>query len=253
MDIAALPGVILTFVLGVIGALTFVFIAKQEAFPEFRPFVDIQARQKDLDTKRIELEKTDADIKRWEQALIDTTDSGKQSGLSGALESAKGRRTVAAQEMSVIQQALDNVQRQMRLVGVFCYLVLGGAFAAIGSNFLKVEGLDESLSGLLKPMVIGATWTSFLTAMGFNFGKAGAEKQLAGIKDDVKAAIDTLKADVSDITSKAVAAAEKAPQTAQPVMAEETSKEVEKTIADASEKIAKKLELGQARVYSSFR
>ena len=252
MDTTVLFKMFGTFILGLLGALAFVYIAKQQVLPEFRPFVDTQEKQKELDARKIALETTDADIKRLTLALVDATDGVKQVGIKGALEVEQKTRADIAQEILNQQRDLDGTQRQMRILGMVCYLLLGGVFAAIGSDFLKVEGLNESLSQLLKPMVIGATWTSFLTAMGFNFGKVGAEKQLDGIKTDVAASIETLKKDVSTITSKAVAAAEAAPQTAQPVMAKKTSEEVEKTITDASAKITRKLDLAQARVYSSF-
>jgi hypothetical protein len=67
------------------------------------------------------------------------------------------------------------------------YIGLGSVFAGSLSNSITVEGLEGALGNAVKPLVTGATWTSYLSVLGFRNEKKG--------KKDAESRVDSLSKD----------------------------------------------------------
>lgn len=208
------------FLLGALGALLTVYLAKQEVIPEFRPLFDTTEKEKEARRYQDHIEMTEKHIDDIEARLekehlppdeaarLETVINTRQSEL-------KDERTT----LQGLEREIKQNQIISRGLGFLFYIVLGGVFGALLTGLVHVEGWTGDLPKFFQSIVIGATWTSYLSTIGFRSGqKKEDETYQAGLQETAKK-IDALKKEVTDMVAKEVAKAETSEKVEQPVYA----------------------------------
>ena len=75
---------------------------------------------------------------------------------------------------------------------------------------VKIEGLSGDLPSYFQSIVIGATWITYLSAIGFRSGQAKADNIMEAGKKDAAELFDTFKKNITSRVERVVADAEKA-------------------------------------------
>ncbi len=186
------------FGLGVLGALVTIYIAKQEVIPEFRPFFDTIDTDQETKDLRKHTKKTREEIDDIQETLWKKTLPKEQfEQLSKALDTAQRELEDDRQRLEKLEREIKQGQVTTRLLGFVLYAVLGGAIAALLSDKVKVEGFDVTLPKQFQAIFVGASWTGFLSVLGFSTTPlASRAVNQAGEE------IDNLKKDMLDLIDR---------------------------------------------------
>jgi hypothetical protein len=153
------------YVLGALGALLTLYARSEEPIPAFRAFFDYETLEGELEKLKAEIKKDQETRKIYsEEYRNNNFDDKKFENLTKDIDDRiSDNDVIRARLEGKVQQA----QIIHRALGFIFYIVFGGLFAGLLSNVITVEGLDGTLGTAVKPIVLGATWTSYLTLLGF--------------------------------------------------------------------------------------
>jgi hypothetical protein len=154
----------------------------------------------DTEPIRVQVQKLDARLVEH-QADLDRTQSSFENGTLGperfAPLEASYRAEVDGTQKQLLsrQKQLDRYQMIHRISGFLAYVVLGGAFAALFTGFITIDGVPEEIRRVGEPLLLGASWTSYLSLVGFGAVKKEAARTAA---EEVDAAVKRAAAGVVD-------------------------------------------------------
>lgn len=214
------------FVVGMLGALTTAYLAKNEAIPEFRLFSDTTSEtMAEANRHHERSRKTAKEIDDIQEAVKNGT--GNAEHLTIVLKSSQEELREERARLQELERRMWRDQFISRSMGFVFYVILGGAFGFLLTGFVKVDGVTEPLPKAVESFVIGASWTTYLTAIGLRTGERKANER--GMETGRQAAseiIEAAKKEITDMVAQEVATAEKAEKVEKPVIADKVAGQV---------------------------
>lgn len=163
---------------GMLGALLTVYLAKQEVIPEFRPLFDTSGKEIEVMDHQDHIKKTGKHIDKI-QARLETESLTDEyvTRLTVVLETSQDELRDETTRLQKLEREIKQSQVISRGIGFIIYIVLGGVFGFLLAGRVQIEGLSGDLPNYFESIVIGATWTSYLSVIGFSqVGKKVDEK-----------------------------------------------------------------------------
>jgi hypothetical protein len=208
------------FLLGALGALLTVYLAKQEVIPEFRPLFDTTEKEKEARRYRDHIEMTEKHIDDIEERLEkESLPRDEVARLEAVINTRQSEFKAETTRLEGLEREIKQNQVISRGLGFLFYIVLGGVFGALLTGLVHVEGWTGDLPKFFQSIVIGATWTSYLSTIGFRSGQKKADEVYQASLQETAMKIDALKKDITDMVVKEVAKAETSERVEQPVFA----------------------------------
>ncbi len=216
------------FFLGAMGAILTVYLAKQEVIPEFRPLFDTSGTEKEASEHQNHINKTEKHIddiqtKLEEKSLPD----GDVTRLTTVLKTSQDELRDERTRLQTLERDIKQNQIFSRGVGFVVYIVLGGVFGSLLAGRIQVEGLSGDLPNFFKSIVIGATWTSYLSTIGISSVQKRADEITEARLAESAEKFDAFKKEITKIVAQEVAKvekAEKAEKVEQPLHAGEVAR-----------------------------
>ena len=209
-----------SFALGALGALLTVYLAKQEVIPEFRPLFDTSERESEAREHQEHIRKTEKEIDDVQEKLREeSVPADLTQRLHTVLNTSLSELQDERDRLRVLERDIKQSRVLSRTLGFIFYIVLGGVFGALLAGKVKVEGLSGDLPKYFESLIIGATWTTYLSAIGFRSGQAKAGDRIEAIKKEAAEGIEALKRELTPKVAGHVADAEKAEKVEHPVLA----------------------------------
>lgn len=211
------------FFIGMLGALLTVYLAKDEVVPEFRPLFDSSEKEKEAMRHGDHISKTEKEIDelqaelRKEKLTLDLKER-----LTTVLNTSLSELTSERKRLQLLEHEIKQSQVLSRSLGFLFYIVLGGVFGSLLAGQVQVggvKGLNGDLPNYFKSIVIGATWTSYLSTIGFRSGQKKADKRIEADQKKSAEEINAIKKEISETVLQEVAKAEEADKVKQPVRA----------------------------------
>lgn len=194
------------------GAILTLYLAKHTIIPEFRPLYDTLAKEQEADTHKDHIKNTEKEIDAIQAKLKEESLPADQAErLKAVLDTSLSELTNERLRLQKLEQAVMFGQIITRSLGFIIYVILGGVFGALLAGYVKVEGLSGDLPQAFEAIVIGASWTSYLSIIGLGgVIKKTEEKYEADIKK-ITEENEKLKNDINSMMAKAKA--QRAPKT----------------------------------------
>ena len=217
------------FLLGALGALLTIYMAKHEIIPEFRPLFDTSEKENEVSEHQEHIKNTEKHIDDIQNKLEEekplTEDSVTR--LTIVINTSQDELRDERKRLQVLEREIKQNQIISRSVGFLIYIILGGVFGSLLADKVQVDGLNEDLPNFFKSMLIGATWTSYLSTIGFSSGPKKADEIIeAGLKGFAEKFV-ALKKEIMNIIAQEAAKAEnvvKTEKVEQPYNADEVSR-----------------------------
>lgn len=177
------------FLFGMLGALLTVYLAKHEVIPEFRPLFDTSEKVKEAKEHQNHIKKTEKHIDDIQAKLeAETLPENAVTRLTTVLKSSQDEIRDERARLQTLEREIKQSQVFSRSVGFLFYIILGGVFGSLLAGRVQIEGLSGDLPNFFESIVIGATWTSYLSVIGFSqVGKRVDEKIEAAKKEITEA------------------------------------------------------------------
>jgi hypothetical protein len=187
------------FFLGALGALLTVYLSKQEVIPEFRPMYDTSDKEIEALEHRDHIKKTENHIDELQTKLSNNSlkaDFAQQ--LTTVLNTSLSELNAERLRQQSLEHEIKIGQVLSRGIGFVLYIVLGGVFGAFLAGRIQVEGLSGDLPDIFASIVIGATWTSYLSTIGLQTGQKKADERIqAGLIKSLEK-INAVKKDIAE-------------------------------------------------------
>lgn len=243
------------FFLGMFGAFLTIYLAKQEVIPEFRPLFDTSDKDDERRMRQDKIKGTEKEIDDVQKKLetAESLSSEEITCLKLFLETSQSERDSGIKRVQMLEREIKQGQIISRTIGFFFYIVLGGVFGLLLAGRVKVEGLSGDLPPYFQSIVIGATWTSYLSIIGFRSGQKKADERIeTGLKEAAEK-IDSAKKKITDVVAREVAKAEKTEKVKEPVHADEVAKTVNNILDSAGKEVQKNLNVTRQMVQQDMK
>ena len=177
------------FGFGALGALLFVYLAKNEPIPEFRPLFDTFELQREARRHRKHIEKTERDIDTVQDRLRNVSADGAVSCidpqcLTTVLESYLEEIDKERTRLQYLEHQIRLNQMTSRTLGFFFYIIMGGIIGALLATEIEINVFASDSSNYIESMVIGATWISYLSTIGFRFTRNKPGERIDRLRKD---------------------------------------------------------------------
>lgn len=184
---------LLYFLLGTVGAILTLYLARQVMIPKFRPLVSIEPIENSAQQAREDIAKTKIRLEKFQAMMTDQPLNSCLTRVFNALE-----RSLRHQEIR-----LDRYENQVlvhqyvsSVLGFLFFVVLGGAFAFLFTGQVKVslQGPNGgSLPESVQAVAIGAGWTGLVSIVGIRGIQSTATSIIGQMGEQSKKHIDELK------------------------------------------------------------
>jgi hypothetical protein len=201
------------FFLGALGAILTVYLAKSEVIPEFRPIFDTSDKNKEIMNRREHIRRTEQHIDDTQAQLEKETLPEKVRALKTLLDSSLAELGIERNRLETLEREIKQGQILSRVLGFVFYIVLGGVFGFLLAGKVNVEGLSGNLPDYFEAIIVGATWTSYLSTIGFRSGQTKANQLL---EDGLKKSSEKIEALKKEITKKVTEEASEAERRGKP-------------------------------------
>jgi DNA repair exonuclease SbcCD ATPase subunit len=218
------------FLLGALGALLTVYLAKQEVIPEFRPLFDTSEKEKETREHQDHIKRTEKHIDDITDKLEQPLDKDVVTQLKTVLKTSQEELREERARLQTLEREIKQSQIISRSLGFFFYIVLGGVFGSLLAGKVKVEGLSGDLPTYFQSIVIGATWITYLSTIGFRSGQKKADDIIEAGKKETAETIEAFKKELAPRMEKIVANAEKAEKVDDPVHAPDVKRMLDEEI-----------------------
>lgn len=166
------------FCWGAVGALISVYLFKDQLIPTFARVYDPTPLAHDvgeLKRKRAQV----ASRRDTVQRQLDQAAPADRQTYLDELELLEQRHQQLAAELREKERTIRAAEAGSRLTGLLLYIGLGGLVASLIGDSVDVT----DTSGNLEAVIIGATWTSYVSALGLRDNKRTAGKLEASMSE----------------------------------------------------------------------
>lgn len=192
------------YLLGGLGALLTIYARSEESIPAFRAVFDYAEQEKELSKIIRELEEARATRKQYSEIYVKKGLSDAQfDRLTKEIDDRISDNESLRRRLGRLVQIAQIVHR---LTGFLVYIVLGGVFAGLLSNVINIEGVEGVVADAAKPLIIGATWTGYLSILGFRNqeqGRKEVEEKAAAVSNELSTRIDEMGRIINNLKSSA--------------------------------------------------
>ena len=235
------------FLIGALGALLTIYLAKQEIIPEFRPFFD--APDDEIRQRQDHIKKTEKDIDDIEAELRDRSlPPNRIEQLSIVLNNSQLEVKAETARVHTLERKQLASQVVSRGMGFLAYTVLGGVFGALLTGIVKVEGLSSGLPTYIQSLLIGATWTTYMSTIGFRTGQGRSDDKIEAVKRKNAEELEGLKKTLTERVAQAMTNAEKPDKVEQPVNADNVALMVAKELDQFNQAMQSRLDVTKQMV-----
>lgn len=242
------------FALGALGALLTVYLAKQVVIPEFRPLFDTSEMENEANEHQEHIRKTEKEIDDIQAELREeSVQPDRTERLATVLESSRKELQGERRRLQTMESRIMRGQIFSRGLGFLFYIVLGGVFGSLLAGRIEVEGLTGDLPNYIQSIAIGATWTTYLSTIGFRSGQGKADNRIEAVKKESAETLEALKKELTQKIPEKVAKAERAEKVEQPILAGEVARIVAEEIDQANMAMQKKMDVTRQMVQRDVR
>lgn len=186
------------FFLGALGALITVYLYKQVIIPEFRPLFDISEMLDEKDKRIDHIESTRKELDRLQAELEkNSMNQDSEKRLKFLICSTHKEIAEETKRLETLEHTIKRGQYTSRGLGFLVYIILGGVFGALLAGKVEIEGWTGDLPNYFQSLLIGATWTSYLSVIGFKTIKDKTDKELESAKKKAAEKFKTLEKDLT--------------------------------------------------------
>lgn len=185
---------LLYFLLGLVGALLTLYLAKQVVIPEARPLINVEPLEEEAQQSREAIEKTRKDLDKARAMMTDQPLNSYY--LTRVFEALVKSLNDEQLRLEWYERRLLRNQLLSRSLGFGFFILLGGVFAALFTGQIKVSlqaPNGGSLPEFFQAIVIGAGWTGLLSIFGIRGVQAVATDSLGQVGELAKKRIDSLQ------------------------------------------------------------
>lgn len=213
------------FFLGALGAILTIYLIKQEVIPEFRPLFDTSEKEKEAREHQNHIKKTEKHIDNIqfnleEKSLLE----GDVTRLKTVLKSSQDELRDERIRLQTLEREIKQSQIISRGVGFVIYIVFGGVFGSLLAGRVQVEGLSGDLPNFFASIVIGATWTSYLSNIGLSSVQKKVDEIIEAQRKESAEKYEAVKKEITEIVAQEVAKAEKTDKVVQPLYADKVAR-----------------------------
>lgn len=179
------------FIYGMMGALLTVYIAKQEVIPEFRPLFDIGDKIKEQKRCYMKIEKTQDELDNIQLEMKDLQQDDditilKIDLMKSREDSIRNELDGYRERQKILEGEIKQGQYLSRGIGFIIYILFGGIFAMLLVETITIEKFDMANNDFIKSLIIGATWTSYLSLLGFSKVGSMVDDEIDATKGELK-------------------------------------------------------------------
>lgn len=237
------------FLFGALGALLTVYLAKQEVIPEFRPLFEISEKEKEVIEHQDHIRMTEKHIDDIQAKLeAGSLDEDYAARLTTVLNTSLSELQAERNRLKMLERDIKQKQIISRGLGFLFYIALGGVFGSLLAGRVQVGGLSGDLPNVFESIMIGATWTTYLSAIGFRAGEKKAAERIEDGKNETAEEIEAFKKKITEIVSQEVANAERAEKVEQPIYAGDVARRVAEELDIANIRMQKRWNLTKQMV-----
>lgn len=213
------------FFIGALGALLTVYLAKQEVIPEFRPLFDTSEKEKEAMEHRKHINETEKHIDNMQIKLEEKSlPDGDVTRLVTVLKTSQDELRDERTRLQTLEREIKQNQFISRGAGFVIYIALGGVFGSLLAGRLQIEGLSGDLPDFFESLLIGATWTSYLSNIGFSSVQKKVDGILEARRKESAEKYEAIKKEITEIVAQEVAKAEKTDKVEQPFNADKVAR-----------------------------
>jgi hypothetical protein len=246
------------FALGTLGALVIVYIAKQQIIPEFRALFDTTEAETEVNKHLGHIDKIQQEIDSIQETMLneESMSDDHLQRLTVVLNTAQPELQAETKRLEVLQRQITQSQIFSRGLGFIVYIVLGGVFGALLAGHVHVDGLGAGLPMYFESMLIGATWTTYLSTIGFKVGQQKAQQnaddKLQTLNQESTKKLEELKNMLVPQVETKVAKAERADPVDQPTLAPELAQTVNNALDQASKEMQRQTDQTRQMIRKDF-
>ena len=138
--------------------------------------------------------------------------------LTTVLKTSQTELKTERERLQKLEKEIKWNQIVSRSLGFIFYIGIGGVFGALLADEIKIGDLSEDIPAYFKSIIIGATWTSYLSTIGFRTGQKRADETIkAGLLESTQK-FNNFKDDVLNLVTEEVKKVEKKDKVDKPVL-----------------------------------
>jgi hypothetical protein len=215
------------FALGLAGALVTLYAAKGEIVPEFRVLYDTSESEQRRDGVKRTIAATQAYVDVAQERLTQGGLSDRDiAALRAGLESSMEELRISQDQLKRCDHDIRFGQLLSRTLGFLFYVGLGGVFGWVLADEIDIDGL----SGRLESLVLGATWTTYVSSAGFRVLEGRVSKRVDEALEQAASKIEAAKTTLTETVTPKVEAAERAEAATVPVITPQVTAAMEQAL-----------------------
>jgi hypothetical protein len=191
------------------GALVTVYLAKGEIIPEFRPIFDISEMHKERSELQEKNKKTAKEIDNAQAKILKNPPSDEAKNLNDYIEKSQKELATDTKRLEGLERKIMWSQVFHKGVGFAVYIFLGGVIGSLLADWVEIEGVSGTLPRVLIALVVGASWTSYLSAIGLKSVSKKTDENIQANQKEASRTIAELKKKVEQLTKQLVKKPEK--------------------------------------------
>ena len=196
---------IFLFLLGVFGAILTVYMVKQQVIPEFRPLFDITIKEDEARERREHIKKTETDIDEMQVRMRnDIMEARRAQDLTVALQTSLAEVNAERDRLRVLEREIKQSQIISRCLGFVFFILLGGVFGSLLAGKIEVAGLSGDLPKYFESIIIGATWTSYMSTIGVGGGQKKVDERIGTALKDTTEKINAIKPEIMKLVTEEI-------------------------------------------------
>lgn len=241
------------FLLGALGALLTIYLTKEVVIPEFRPLFDISEVERETIGLREHIKQIE---ERIDDILTELKKGSPQSDISGlntGLIASQSQLSDERIRLQKLERDIKQCQIISRSLGFIFYIVLGGVFGSLLANKIQIEGVGGGLQYPFMSIMIGASWTSYLSVIGSRLGHKKAIEKIEEFRNRNEEISNAVIDEITDMVYQEVGKAEKGEKVEQPIYADAVAKKVHNRLHKARSDMQKHLNLTGKMIKSDMK
>jgi hypothetical protein len=193
------------FFAGVVGALAFLLLVRNNPLPEFRPLFDVVEAETQLKEGKAIVSSTRKAIDGYQERLDKAGTPAEAERLLSLINTSFEKIKLEAARVAQLERHVRVNQAVSRTIGSVIYFVVGGVIGAALAGVVTIQGLPEDAGNIIQAFVIGSAWSAYLGSIGVRIGEQQLDSQLENTSSGVAEQIRQLR---EEVIPKIVAAAE---------------------------------------------
>lgn len=240
--------------LGMVGALVTVYLAKNEIIPEFRSIFDTSEMDKEYSVLQEKNKKTAKEIDDAQAKILKNPSSDEAKNLNTFIETSQKELDEDTKRLQRLENKIMWSQIWRKGVGLVVYVFLGGVIGSLLADWVQIEGVSGTLPKVLVALVVGASWTTYLSVIGLKSLSKKTDETIVEIQKDASQTISELKKKVEELQKQLTKKPESANKSiemqsaAEPPSIAELAGGLKQEMDEADRKLQNNFDVGRRKV-----